>query len=74
MIEIDGLNEYQIKLLNLMWTMKTAEEYQRFKSMLTEQMMNDVDTLEQLVILASLDEEIGDNVEDATEVLSKFVL
>lgn len=74
MIQIDGLKEYQVKLLDLMWSINSDEEYENFKSSLSEDMMNEVDTLEQLLILATIDDEVTDNFDLAKEALSKFVL
>ncbi len=74
MIQIDGLKEYQVKLLDLMWSINSDDEYENFKSSLSEDMMNEVDTLEQMLILATIDEEVTDNFDLAKEALSKFVL
>ena len=74
MIQIDGLKPYQVKLLDLMWSIESAEEYEKFKSMLSEDLMNEVDTLEQMIVLATIDEEMDDTLTDAKEALSKFVL
>ena len=74
MIQIDGLKPYQVKLLDLMWSIESAEEYEKFKSMLSEDLMNEVDTLEQMIVLATLDEEMDETLTDAKEALSKFVL
>jgi hypothetical protein len=74
MIEIDGLQPYQVKLLDLMWSINSDEEYENFKSSLSEDMMNEVDTLEQLLILATIDDEVTDNFDLAKEALSKFAL
>jgi len=74
MIQIDGLKPYQVKLLDLMWSIESAEEYEKFKSMLSEDLMNEVDTLEQMIVLATIDEEMDETLTDAKEALNKFVL
>jgi transcriptional regulator of NAD metabolism len=74
MITIDGLKPYQVKLLDLMWSINTPDEYEEFKSQLSEDMMNEVDTLEQMIVLATLDEEMDESLTDAKEALSKFAL
>lgn len=74
MITIDGLKPYQVKLLDLMWSINNPEDYEEFKSQLSEEMMNEVDTLEQMIILATLDEEMEEDLTDAKEALSKFAL
>lgn len=74
MITIDGLKPYQVKLLDLMWSINSPEEYEQFKSHLSEELMNEVDTLEQMIILATIDEEMEEDLTDAKEALSKFAL
>lgn len=74
MIQIDGLQPYQVKLLDLMWSISSSDEYENFKSSLSEDMMNEVDTLEQMLILATIDDEVTDNFDLAKEALSKFAL
>ena len=74
MITIDGLKPYQVKLLDLMWSINNPEDYEEFKSQLSEEMMNEVDTLEQMIILATIDEEMEEDLTDAKEALSKFAL
>jgi transcriptional regulator of NAD metabolism len=74
MITINGLKPHQVKLLDLMWSINSPEDYEEFKSQLSEDMMNEVDTLEQLVIFATIDEEMEETLTDAKEALSKFAL
>jgi len=54
-----------------MWSIKGIEEYEEWKSGLNEQTMNTVDSLEQLVMWAELDD-ITD-VSDAVRVLGGIV-
>jgi hypothetical protein len=61
MISIDGLTRHQVKLLDTMWALDSIEDYDQWYSGLDEDTMNMVDTLEQMVILAELD-----NVEDVS--------
>jgi hypothetical protein len=61
MISIDGLTKHQVKLLDTMWALDSIEDYDQWYSGLDEDTMNMVDTLEQMVILAELD-----NVEDVS--------
>lgn len=61
MISIDGLTKHQVQLLDKMWSIDGIEEYDCWYSALDEDTMNMVDTLEQMVILAELD-----NVEDVS--------
>lgn len=61
MISIDGLTRHQVQLLDTMWALDSIEDYDQWYSGLDENTMNMVDTLEQMVILAELD-----NVEDVS--------
>jgi hypothetical protein len=61
MISIDGLTKHQVQLLDTMWALDSIEDYDQWYTGLDEDTMNMVDTLEQMVILAELD-----NVEDVS--------
>jgi len=70
MISIDGLTRHQVQLLDTMWALDSIEDYDQWYSGLDENTMNMVDTLEQMVILAELD-----NVEDvsyASSLLERY--
>lgn len=56
MISIDGLTKHQVQLLDKMWSLDGIEEYDNWYTTLDESTMNMVDTLEQMVILAELDD------------------
>jgi hypothetical protein len=55
-----------------MWAIKDTEQYDTWKSNLSLEVMNEVETLEHLVLFASLDE--VQDLSAAKEVLSKFAL
>jgi hypothetical protein len=67
---ITGLTKRQVFLLDKMWSIKGIEEYDEWKSGLNEQTMNTVDTLEQLVHWAELDD--ISYVSDAQRVLMGY--
>jgi nitroimidazol reductase NimA-like FMN-containing flavoprotein (pyridoxamine 5'-phosphate oxidase superfamily) len=69
---ITGLTKRQVFLLDKMWSIKSIEEYEEWKLGLSEQTMNTVDTLEQLVYWAELDE--ISCVSDAARVLKGYRL
>jgi hypothetical protein len=69
---ITGLTKRQVFLLDKMWSIKGVQEYEEWKQGLNEQTMNTVDTLEQLVMWAELDD-ITD-VSDAQRVLRGYRL
>lgn len=74
MITINGLTKRQVFLLDKMWSIDSAADYEEWKSGLPLGTMNIVDTLEQMVLLAELDE-IGDaECDKAMSLLGKYML
>ena len=73
MITITGLLARQIELLNIMWSISDPEQYDIWKCSLPLEVMNEVDTLETLIILETLDASVQD-LSDAKNLLSKFAL
>lgn len=69
---ITGLTKRQVFLLDKMWSIKGIAEYEQWKSDLPLGTMNIVDSLEQLVVWAELDD-ITD-VSDAAGVLRGYRL
>jgi hypothetical protein len=55
-----------------MWSIDSASDYEEWKSGLNEQTMNTVDTLEQMVMLAELDDIQDDECNVARELLSRI--
>ena len=72
MITINGLSKRQVFLLDKMWSIDSASDYEEWKSDLDEQTMNTVDTLEQMVMLAELDDIQDDECNVARSVLSRI--
>jgi len=70
-ITIDGLTEYQCKLLDKMWSIDGYDEYIEWKNELTTNTAKIVEVLESLIIAAELDTETEVS-EEVTELLSKF--
>jgi hypothetical protein len=73
MIKIDNLTEYQVEMLDHMWSLETYEEYQEWMDLLDEEDRILAESLSQMVILAEMDEMVGMCL-DAKEVLKKFAL
>jgi hypothetical protein len=65
MITINGLTKRQVKMLDKMWAIDGYDEYMEWKSTLCYAQKQQVATLEQLVMLAEIDE-----VDDVTEAKS----
>lgn len=74
MITISGLTKKQVKLLDTMWELQDIEDYENWKNSLDENTMNEVDTLEQMVLLAQSDEIADCDCEKAMAYLGKFML
>jgi hypothetical protein len=74
MIQIDGLTEYQVEMLDHMWSLKTQEEYEDWLSLLCEEDFLTARSLSILIALECLDKELDPNHALAKELLSKFAL
>ena len=74
MITINGLTKRQVFLLDKMWSIDSAADYEEWKSGLNESTMNTVDTLEQMVLLAELDQIEDTECDKAMSLLGKFML
>jgi uncharacterized protein YukE len=73
MIQIDNLTPYQAEMLDHMWTLQTDEEYSDWYNLLDEEDQKLADTLQELVILATMDEIVElEDLKDAKDVLKKF--
>lgn len=73
MITIHGLTAGQIKLLDVMWRITDVQVYEEWKSALSEELQNLVDTLENLVKYELIEQDLQDYTQ-AEEVLKKFAL
>ena len=56
MITITGLSKEACDLLDIMWSIETVEEYELWKNSLDLETMDAVCVLEEMVLLAELDE------------------
>lgn len=71
-ITIDGLTEYQVQLLDTMWSIDGYNEYMEWKNALTANTAKIVEVLESLIIAAELDNEEVEISEDVSELLSRM--
>lgn len=75
MLRIENLTPYQVEMLDHMWSLDTEEEYFQWYDLLDEEDQKLADSLQQMVILATVDEMIDDtDYKDAKEALKKFAL
>ena len=70
-IKISGLTKRQVKLLDKMWAIDSYQEYMDWKESMTEKQVQEVDTLEEMVMLAELDE--VDDLTEANNILTKVM-
>ena len=73
MIQIENLTEYQVEMLEHMWSLESVEEYEEWYALLDEEDQQLADSLQQMIILAEMDD-LMDGCKDAKEVLKKFAL
>jgi hypothetical protein len=73
MIQIENLTEYQVEMLDHMWSLDSLEEYEDWYNLLDDGDQQLADSLQQMIILAEMDDLMGD-YKDANEVLKKFAL
>jgi hypothetical protein len=74
MIQIEGLTQYQVEMLDHMWSLKTQEEYEDWLSLLCEEDLLTARSLAMLIALECLDKEMDPNHRLAKDVLKKFAL
>jgi hypothetical protein len=74
MITITGLTKKQVELLDTMWELKDMEDYENWRNSLNENTMNEVDTLEQMVLLAQSDTIADCDCEKAMAYIERFML
>ena len=70
MITIDGLTKRQVKLLDTMWSIDGYDEYMEWKA---TQNVKEIAILEELLLLADIDDMVQDDVADAAEILDKYM-
>jgi len=73
MIKIENLTEYQVEMLDHMWSLDSVEEYEEWYVLLDDEDQQLADSLQQMIILAEMDNLMGE-CNDAKQLLKKFVL
>lgn len=76
-ITIDGLTRRQVKMLDVMWSLETEDDYFEWYENLTKPMQRQADILQRMILLAVADDMISEQSQDcqeAKEVLGKFTL
>jgi hypothetical protein len=73
MPQINNLTEYQVEMLDHMWSLDSFEEYEEWYNLLDDEDQLLADSLQEMIVLAEMDEIISD-CKEAKDVLSKFAL
>ena len=73
MITITGLSKEACDLLDIMWSIETVEEYELWKNSLDLETMDAVCVLEEMVLLAELDEIEDSECGGAKKVLDEIM-
>jgi hypothetical protein len=73
MIQIENLTEYQVEMLDHMWSLDSLEEYEEWYNLLDDEDQRLADSLQHMIILAEVDN-LLENCTDAKELLKKFAL
>ena len=75
MIEINGLTQEQVEMLDVMWELDSEQEYLQWYELLDSRDQEMADLLMRMIILAEIDNIADEASERATkELLKKFVL
>ena len=71
MITISGLNISQVKMLDEMWALESMEDMAEWYEQLPKSKRKMADLLQDMLVLASIDEDLED-LTDARKVLANF--
>ena len=75
MIEINGLNPYQVALLDEMWACESMEDFDEFMETLDAEDQQEAYRLQRMVLLAELDNLVAKMpLTEAQKVLAQFRL
>lgn len=72
-LQITNLTQHQVDLLNTMWGIKEEDEYFEWYEGLDPDTQQEVESLQTLIILESVDQLLAD-LSEARQVLKKFML
>jgi hypothetical protein len=75
-MQIQGLTEEQVEMLDFMWSLDSMEEFEEWKSGLDRREQLLADTLQRMVLMAALDDvlETEKAYPDAKKLLKQFQL
>jgi len=70
-ITIHGVSKRQKRMLNIMWNIKSEEDYFEWYNSLDEELQKEAELMQRMIIMAEMDKEELDLTE-ARKLLSKF--
>lgn len=70
-VTISGLTKRQVKLLDKMWAIDSYQEYVDWKESMTQPQVQEIETLEELILLAEIDQ--VDDLSEANFVIGKVM-
>lgn len=75
-MQIQGLTEEQVEMLDFMWSLDSLEEFEEWKSGLDRREQLLADTLQRMVLMATLDDVLEDVIKfpEAKQLLQQFQL
>jgi len=75
-MQIQGLTEEQVEMLDFMWTLDSLEEFEEWKATLDRRERLMADTLQHMVLAASLDDHLENITKfpEAKQLLRQFQL
>jgi hypothetical protein len=75
-MQIQGLTEEQVEMLDFMWSLDSMEEFEEWKATLDRREQLLADTLQRMVLMAALDDvlETEKAYPDAKKLLKQFQL
>lgn len=75
-MQIQGLTEEQVEMLDFMWTLDSMEEFEEWRDTLDRREQLMADSLQKMVLLAALDDilEAEKTYPDAKKLLKQFQL
>lgn len=73
LIKINGVNDRQKQMLDVMWSLDDYEDVEDWKSSLSSQEQQQAEILEQLIMLAVIDEMFEeDDFKEANDIINKI--
>jgi hypothetical protein len=73
MIQLENLTPEQVEMLDIMWSLETYEDYTQYLESLDAADRRMAESLAQMVVLAEMDNLIGD-CNEAKDLLKNFAL